>query len=164
MNVSRALWLGLAFLSWGCSACAGTKPADREPVQEHDPGDWPKPQPAATSEPSAAPTATPTNDATALVGHWESASCGERTYEREISLAQDGSFTAADLVSPCPPDKKCVWSGIVQRSGKWEMKESTLILTVEKGADGKAGQPFPAQIPFTNGVLTEDGGCIYQKK
>jgi len=88
----------------------------------------------------------------------------QRTYAREISLAKDGSFTARDLVSPCPAGKVCVWSGIVDRSGKWAMKESSVILTVEKGADNKAGQAFPAQIPFTNGALTEDGGCAYQKK
>jgi hypothetical protein len=165
MNVTkRALWLGLAFLAWGCSACAGSKPADREPAQEQDPGDWPKPPPSvATAEPEAAPTA-PANDTSAPAGDWVSASCGQRTYAREISLGKDGSFSARDLVSPCPPDKQCVWSGIVDRSGKWAMKESTVILTVEKGADGKAGQPFPSQIPFTNGALVEDGGCTYQKK
>ena len=166
-GTKRALWLGLVFLVWGCSACAGTKPADREPVQEQDPGDWPKPSPTATGEPTtqpSAPPATPANDASAPVGDWVSASCGQRTYAREISLAKDGSFVARDLVSPCPPGKMCVWSGIVDRSGKWAMKESTVILTIEKGADSKQGQPFPAQIPFTNGALVEDGGCTYQKK
>lgn len=163
MNGLRVLWVGVALLGWGCSACAGSKPKDQEPDPVHDPVEVTPPQVPATSAPTTEPSAPP-SDASAPVGTWVSASCGQRTYPREITLAKDGSFTAADLVSPCPPDKKCVWSGIVDRSGTWAMKESTVILTVEKGADSKAGQAFPAQIPFTNGVLTEDGGCAYQKK
>ncbi|NUO49511.1 MAG: hypothetical protein HOV80_11710 [Polyangiaceae bacterium] len=163
MNGSRVLWVGVALLGWGCSACAGNKPKDQGPVQDRDPVDVTPPDLPATSAPTTQPSAPP-NDASAPVGTWVSASCGQRTYPREITLAKDGSFTARDLVSPCPPDKMCVWSGIVNREGKWAMKESTVIFTVGTGADNKAGQAFPAQIPFTNGVLTEDGGCAYQKK
>lgn len=169
----RMTRVALLLLWVGSSGCTGSKPgpdAGTTPTATAEP-----PQPTATApEPTSTAvepttttvptmTAAPSGPNTDVVGNWVSASCGKRTYAREISLGKDGNFGARDLVSPCPPKAMCVWSGIVERSGKWAMKESTVLLTVEKGADAKQGQPLSSQLPFNGGVLSEDG-CAYQRK
>src|SRR5687767_8198684 len=100
-------------------------------------------QPQPTAPTTAAPTAAP--GAADPAGSWSSASCGKRTYVRELTLAGDGTFSARDLVSPCPPNAKCVWSGIVDRSGKWKLDGSKVLLTVEKGTEAKAGESLPSE-------------------
>ncbi|HTJ81103.1 MAG TPA: hypothetical protein VL400_05245, partial [Polyangiaceae bacterium] len=95
-------------------------------------------------------------------------SCGsKRTYAREITFADGGTWTARDLVSPCPKDAKCVWSGIVERKGTSKLEGTTVTLTAEAGTDRQAGAPFPTTMKLDGGVLSEpsdDGGiCKYKR-
>src|SRR5262249_19354608 len=54
-----------------------------------------------------------------LNGAWISPSCGPRNYARSISFDAAGHFTAQDLISPCPRDVVCVWSGIIYHRGDY---------------------------------------------
>lgn len=102
-----------------------------------------------------------------LVGTWSSPSCEKRTYARKIQFDLAGSFTGMDLVSPCPPDVFCFWSGIVHRKGTYTVEESTIKLAVSGPRTMSAGQPFPTELeidPATNAPAetTPDGGyCVY---
>jgi hypothetical protein len=80
-----------------------------------------------------------------LVGTWSSPSCGKRTYARKIQFGLGGNFTGMDLVSPCPPDVVCFWSGIVHRKGTYSVQESTIKLAVSEPRTA-AGQPFPTEL------------------
>ena len=81
-----------------------------------------------------------------LVGTWSSPSCGKRTYARKIQFDLGGSFTGMDLVSPCPPDVVCFWSGIVHRKGTYIVQENTIKLMVSEPRTMSAGQPFPTEL------------------
>lgn len=104
-----------------------------------------------------------------LVGTWVSPSCGERTYARELDLAADGTFRAADLVSPCPPKVVCVWSGIVHRKGTYTVAGGKITLT-PSDQGGPQGQPFPETLgidPATGAPFEPDNGgpaCTYARK
>jgi hypothetical protein len=78
---------------------------------------------------------------TSIVGTWASATCGERSYARELVFVEGGSYVRLDLVSPCPPDSLCVWSGIVHFTGGWRLEEDRvrLIEEVMVGSGGPAG-------------------------
>ncbi len=157
-----ALVAGLVLLS----ACTGngpraTDPDGGQPTATATVDVPPQPTTPTTSAPTAAPTAA--SGAADPAGSWSSASCGKRTYVRELTLTGDGTFSARDLVSPCPPNAKCVWSGIVDRSGKWKLDGAKVLLTVEKGTEAKAGEALPSELAFEGGVLSESG-CAYQKK
>jgi hypothetical protein len=123
------------------------------------------PPPTATA---AAPvTQAPVPTGGGLVGTWSSPSCGPRTYERRISFAADGTFSAEDRVSPCPPGVVCVWAGIVNRHGKYAPLIGSIQLTVE-GPGGGPGQPLPEQLAqLPGGGLAEpmDDGqrCPYAR-
>jgi hypothetical protein len=100
-----------------------------------------------------------------LSGTWSSATCGKRSYERIIIVSSDGKFTADDRVSPCPPNKKCVWSGIVHRKGTWKRVALTLALFPDDVIDGKqAGEPFPSTLAPAGSGIEDDFGCAYSKR
>ena len=96
---------------------------------------------------------------------WHSAACEGRAYERQITFT-DGHWAAVDLVSPCPPDVVCVWSGIIDRTGTWTLDRKQLRLTVD---DNAAEEPQASKFPMpehlwlgADGTLTEDeGNCPY---
>jgi len=95
--------------------------------------------------------------------------CGERAFVREIDLQPGTRFTARDLVSPCPPGVRCVWSGIVTRTGVAIWREGYLGLEVASavppGPSGPPGAPFPARLaPAGQGILQDDDGCPYRVK
>lgn len=127
---------------------------------------------APATEPTiAAPTAAPSATAPAaggkLTGTWSSAACGDaRKYAREITFHADGRFDATDLVSPCPPDARCVWSGLLNRSGTYATSGSTVKLTTGP-ASNKAGAPFPEDLAFEGGVVSENAAsarCAYVRR
>lgn len=106
-----------------------------------------------TTIPTVAPTATApasipgtTPAAGSLAGTWESASCGSRAYSRRITFSEPASFTAEDLVSPCPKGTTCVWSGIINRSGSYKTQKDIVTLTVSKTGNGPAKTQFPASL------------------
>jgi hypothetical protein len=111
------------------------------------------PPAAPTGIPTVAPTATApatipgtTPAAGSLAGTWESASCGSRAYARRITFSEPASFTAEDLVSPCPKGTTCVWSGIINRSGSYKTQKDIVTLTVSKTGSGPAKTAFPASL------------------
>ncbi|NUP11738.1 MAG: hypothetical protein HOW73_37300 [Polyangiaceae bacterium] len=122
-----------------------------------------EPTASAPSTSEAAPTAAPKPE---VVGNWSSPECAERKYERKISLAADGSFASQDLVSPCPPNAKCVWSGIVDRKGTWSLTgEEVTLSATEQGKP--AGSPLPSKLQVDKGALVEVSGntrCTYVKQ
>ncbi|AUX41427.1 hypothetical protein SOCE26_028390 [Sorangium cellulosum] len=167
MRTSR---LPLAALLTSLAACTVNGP--REPA--------PEPAPTATAPTTAAPTAPtapPTSSAPpaqasgdeALLGSWTSAACAPRKYERVLSFGKDGSFTAEDRVSPCPPKVACVWSGIVHHKGTFKRSGGTIALSVAEASQGRGAQPFPATLAVDprTGVPAETGEdgklCPYQR-
>jgi hypothetical protein len=102
-----------------------------------------------------------------LVGTWLSSSCGKRTYGRKIQFDLGGTFTGMDLVSPCPPDVVCFWSGIVHRKGTYTVVENTIKLAVSEPRTMSAGQPFPTELVIDRATnapaeTTPDGDyCVY---
>jgi hypothetical protein len=121
-----------------------------------------------TTAPTPTTTTTPETPAD-VVGEWKSAPCGARKYERRITLAKDGSFTAQDLVSPCPKGVVCVWSGIIDTKGTWKQEGKKVLLTAASQAPNpKMGSPFPTTLtidPATKSLIeTVDGAtCAYKR-
>ncbi len=145
-------------------ACSGSHGVEPTPGSTSSVTIDPAPPPIPTQVASASPTAAPSTE---LVGTFASPSCDKRTYAREITFGKDGKFSAQDLVSPCPPGARCVWSGILARAGTFSLAGSTVTLTVTEGADSKPGSPLPATMTFTGGALSESAGgatCAYQRR
>lgn len=105
----------------------------------------PGPQEAAPAPATPPLSAPPDASAAGVAGRWSSPSCGERTYERRIVLAEDGSFTAEDRVAPCPPNVRCIWSGIVVRRGRYSVAGGAIQLAAE-GTGAGPGQPLPGSL------------------
>ncbi|WP_437970309.1 hypothetical protein WMF04_13870 [Sorangium sp. So ce260] len=183
----RTAILPLVALLTSLAACTVNSP--REPAPEPPPPSSPAQpsEPPATATPvptTQAPTAQePTTQATttaptaapgpggddALLGTWRSAACGPRKYERVLSFAKGGGFTAEDRVSPCPPKAACIWSGIIQRKGAFKRSGDTLSLSVADASTGPGGQPFPTTLTVdaATGAPAEagEGGktCVYKR-
>ena len=99
-------------------------------------------------------------------GTYASPHCGERKYLREVTFDQKG-FTAVDLVSPCPPNVACVWSGIVNRKGTYSIAGSRLELAIESEGAGPGGMAFPKFFMLSESAIVETSGagsCVYSKK
>ncbi|MFO0552658.1 MAG: hypothetical protein U0271_29980 [Polyangiaceae bacterium] len=111
---------------------------------------------------SASTSASP--EAQAVVGSWTNSLCGKRTYERILTFTKEGKFDARDLVSPCPKDRKCVWSGIVDRKGTWALEGETLALKLTDGTERGPGETFPLEFAFRKGALVEPPSCEYTKR
>jgi hypothetical protein len=110
-------------------------------------------EPRALSPPASAPPGSTAAEAQGTrlpgwVGSWSSPRCGERSYERWLELAPDGTFRADDRVSPCPPTVTCVWSGIVRRQGSYRATEDgrQLALQTETAAAAPKLLPLPTTL------------------
>jgi hypothetical protein len=88
-------------------------------------------------------------------GTWSSERCGTRGYERRITFATDGTFSAEDRVSPCPAGVACVWSGVINRNGTYTLKGSTIRLKLEAPAPGAKAEDLPATLSWKKGALAE---------
>ncbi|WP_438019612.1 hypothetical protein WMF18_11285 [Sorangium sp. So ce315] len=126
------------------------------------------PAPAASGPTTPAQATTPAQGDEALLGAWRSAACGSRKYERVLSFAKDGSFTAEDRVSPCPPRVACIWSGIIHRKGAFKRSGDTVALSVAEASQGPAGQPFPTTLVVDAAGAPAEAGedgkpCPYQR-
>lgn len=103
------------------------------------------------------------------VGGWQSSECGERKYPRRLDLADDGTFIMMDLISPCPPGAKCVWSGVAARKGTWSASGNRSLLTYEPAGsatgNGK-GQPAPTELTWDRdkNVPVEGHDCAYERR
>jgi hypothetical protein len=123
--------------------------------------------PATATAPTTIPGTGPAAGTADLAGTWESASCGARTYARQITFADAAAFAAQDLVSPCPKGTTCVWSGIINRSGTYKLSKDLVLLTVSKTSNGPAKTQFPTTLTFdATHALIEAGSdgkpCAYK--
>lgn len=140
------------------AACGGRGASTSPPT--------PSGPPAGTIPMQSAPgPALATAAAQALVGTWTSASCGDRTWARVLTLSADGAWQGQDRVSPCPPGTTCMWSGIVEHRGTWQATElaGAVQLQVEQSQPGQApggGLP-PRSLRRQDGQVQDDQGCTY---
>lgn len=142
----------------GLSCASGPEGADSVPGL-----DATVPAPPTATGAASAPSA---GASSGLAGTWASPSCGGRAYERVVVL-REGTFTASDRVSPCPPGAACVWSGVVERAGRYELQGDEVRLVVERGGDAKAGVALPAALKLEGGALVEVEGttrCVYARR
>jgi hypothetical protein len=159
------------------AACLSTFVACTVRQQPPPPPDaTPPPPPPGPANPGPFPPGPPAPPATtpppaggdALGGTWRSMACSARKYERRITFGADGTFTADDLVSPCPPNVACIWSGIVNRKGTYARSGDTVTLTVPGPADTRA-QPLPASLTLDPASkapterATDGSVCLYQR-
>ncbi len=128
--------------------------------------------PATATMPTTIPSTGPAAGAQSLAGTWESASCGARAYPRKITFSEGAAaaptFSAEDLVSPCPKGTTCVWSGIIIRSGTYKTDKDIVTLTVSKASNGPAKTTFPPSLTLdTNRTPIEAGSdgkpCAYKR-
>lgn len=155
-----------ALLLLSLAACAQAESPPASPSRAPAP-------PAATSPGSSAEAnpgrgGEPRSVPLRLEGTFSSPKCGERPYERRITFEEGGAFKAEDRVSPCPPGAQCIWSGIVDRSGRYEVRGGGIELTVTGGDSNAAAKPLPSSLGFDaeKGVPFEaspEGRCLYQK-
>jgi hypothetical protein len=122
---------------------------------------------ATATAPTGIPSTGPAAGAAGLAGTWESASCGARTYPRRITFAEPASFTAEDLVSPCPKGTTCVWSGIINRSGTYKVAKDLVTLSVSKTGNGPAKTQFPESLTLDASRAPVEAGsdgkpCAYK--
>jgi hypothetical protein len=152
-GVLFATLLAAAALLGGPKGCDDDPAEDEgEGAVEAPPAEEPTPAPSEEREKGKGDTdvtaddgaGKPTGDggemetAPEVVGTWSSASCGPRTYAREMVLLDGGTYVRVDLVSPCPPGAKCVWSGILSYRGSWAFDGTAIALSGEEqvGATG----------------------------
>jgi hypothetical protein len=126
----------------------------------------PPPAQTATAVPTPAIPAPP-GAATSLLGTWESASCGARTYPRNITFADASAFSAEDLISPCPKGTACIWSGIVNSHGKYRVEKDAVSLLVDAPGPGPHNVQFPTRLTLdATGAPIETGSdgktCTYK--
>jgi hypothetical protein len=105
------------------------------------------------------------------IGRWRSASCGERAYERWLELDTNGTFAADDRVSPCPPKVTCVWSGIVHRTGSYQVSadDRQLALHETSASTGPKLSPLPTELawdPAASAPVESSSGarCVYERR
>jgi hypothetical protein len=103
-------------------------------------------------------------DVTGVVftGDWTSTGCEGRSYARNLYIASDHSYAGIDLVSPCPPNAKCMWSGLVAYTGIWK-QEGNKVLLREIGAPKEAGMAHPTEIQATTKGELIENGCTYTR-
>lgn len=133
------------------------------------------PLPEATTTPTST-TATPSPPPTAgapapkdewgWAGRWINDKCGKREYRRVIELMSGGTVRGEDLVSPCPPNVACVWSGIVPFEGTWKLVGSKVVLELKKTAyETMDLPPLPTELTWSGAPSAEENGvrCHYRR-
>lgn len=161
--IAFAVWLPMSFV--GCRQ----EPREQgvpvstagAPIREAAPT-------GATGAPSAPALPAPT-DATGWVGQWLGPPCGARPYSRVIELAKGGAVNGEDLVSPCPPDTPCAWSGIIPFGGTWKLDGQRVTLDLRESHDpGPGAQPLalPSELIWDGGPIANEAGsrCAYRPR
>ncbi|MCB9741022.1 MAG: hypothetical protein H6741_17125 [Alphaproteobacteria bacterium] len=144
----------LLALSLACRPAAPPEPPS--PPPEAGPPGVPAGEP--TPPPPAPVELTPAGQT------WTSASCHERQYERQIRINADDTYQASDLISPCPPDVTCVWSGVVIYSGTWEREGDTIVLNETEGGSADKTVNRLERLLWVGNQLhepNEAGDCAY---
>jgi len=107
-----------------------------------------------------------------VLGSWQNGSCGTRKYTRNITLFSDNRFEAADLIAPCPPEVRCVWSGVISWRGTFTFAEDRVTLKTEtepsdqiRGAGGwpKSFAVLPGTPPTVAETSPDGMTCPYRK-
>lgn len=102
-----------------------------------------------------------------LVGMWQSETCDGRDWVRAVSLADDNSWTAKDLVAPCPEGVSCIWAGIVEHSGSWKTAEiagaAVLVTKASMPDTAPGGVATPTALQIDGEMLKDDKGCSYAR-
>lgn len=113
-------------------------------------------------EPTAPTVQTMLGEATGIhfLGDWTAAACGGRGYARNLRFEEDGTYAGVDLVSPCPPDVACMWSGLVGYSGVWVQEGPKLHLR-EIGGGAQQGAAHPTEVTANEAGQLVENGCIY---
>jgi len=122
---------------------------------------------AIPTAPTTIPSSPPAAGAAGLVGTWESAACGDRTYPRRITFVDATTFSAEDLVSPCPKGAACIWSGILNHKGTYTIEKDVVTLRVETASAGPKKVQFPTSLKLDpSGAPIEAGSdgkaCPYR--
>jgi hypothetical protein len=143
---------------------SGTKPAP-EPAETTAAT---SPAPAPSPTPAPAPSPAPAEPKQTWLGVWNSVSCGQRKYVREVTFAEEGKVTGRDLISPCPKNVDCVWSGIVDWKGTYEVKGDTIALDVAISVGPKGKLTLPTELGWdeSKALVVEDPGgaaCAYAR-
>jgi hypothetical protein len=102
--------------------------------------------------------------ATALQGTWTSPSCGTRPYARVLTFEASGALHGEERISPCPPDVKCMWSGIVRWDGTWKADKDLVALAVTGPLDPRATMPPPVTLHWEDDRVVEHAHgetCVY---
>lgn len=85
-----------------------------------------------------------------VAGRWTA----KRKWVVELQFDAQGTFEKSDLVSPCPPNARCIWSGVVVNRGTYEVHGADLRLSY-KSTDGKMGVTTPRALRIERGALVE---------
>ncbi len=161
--------INLLACAWLLAACGGGR--SQEPAAP----DRTVARPAAETAP--APGKVALTEETAA-GVWDSPYCGERKHKRSLTANKGGGFILSDLVAPCPPEKKCVWSGVNLYGGTWDIVDGRLVLAYTKPdeakkkilSDPKEGLPTIFSLSPETAQMTlvvqegDDAGCSYSGK
>jgi hypothetical protein len=144
----------------GCSAHVNT-PVSSDIAETHV---------DATPEVSEAPTPVPSTEdgppkTAPFAGDWTGEACGERAYPQVLSFSDSGDFTAQDLISPCPKDATCIWSGVVTRKGSWSQQAMTITLTQtgETPESPKPAAALPTTLTLAHDILKSTNDCAYRR-
>jgi len=156
-SLLRVGWIPL-LLACGCTSAAPPAPASV------DVRSAPSSSTAATA---AAPEAAASTSE--WQGSWVSQPCGDRKYPRQLNLDADGTFIMTDLISPCPPGAKCIWSGVVARKGTWSVTGSRADLVYDpagSAASNGKGTPAPAVLQWDadKKAPAESTECVYARR
>jgi hypothetical protein len=179
----RTLLRLLLALALGCSKPApGPAPITTTPTTTAAASSAEPASPTTATSAAEAPSAAPSASAPAAssgaaavepspvpAGTYRSASCGTRKYARVVHLSAPNKIQMDDLVSPCPPGARCMWSGIVVRTGTYSVVSGKhvgapmrLALTLTK--DPRSEAPPPHLLWWNSrGELSEpDEKCLYK--
>ena len=138
----RSLWLLLLAAGVLLIACPGTE----TPVESEEPTTSPPSEPTTAPVPEATPCAGPTPHAASLgvvTGAWTGTG---PSWPIRLELGGDLTIVQRDLVSPCPLDVVCVWSGIVISQGTFVLDGTSLALTWTSPGDGPAEVVHPTTL------------------
>lgn len=94
---------------------------------------------------------------------WISAPCEGRGYIRRVTIQQDFTYSAVDLIAPCPPTARCTWSGTLTYGGKWHKEDGAYLLREEGEVRGEVPHPTKL-VPQGDVLIEQDAGsnCRYE--
>jgi len=154
-----ASWAGVVGVV--CALCCGACSSTSAPPAASSTGQRATPVAAASGAPTHAdavttaappPRSAPASSSSAtgkvgatgdrFIGSWRSPRCGARGYPRLLSIAGNGKASGSELVSPCRPGTRCVWSGVVLFSGTWsaEGNDAIALQLARRSGSGPAVQ------------------------